>query len=310
VCELAMEAQLYLECVRHYPFVLGAQPVRIIDLAAFYAAVANEGARPWPYAVEAIDEDGRAVYRRQPKAPTLVGSADRAAFYQLKSILQGVLARGTARELRHLAPYVAGKTGTTDNENDAWFVGFTNDVTIAVWVGYDNADGRRTLGRGQTGSKVALPIFVPILQAAWTHHAPRRELSPPSPEAQRQLIAIPIDVNTGERANAYDPNAFREQFRLDRWGRFADTQYRLVPQGQAYAYRHVDPWADGEALGGWSRDYYGRPFAQAPLWREAPPSGRGRGLFGQWPWWDDDERAMRRPRRIDPDYPWARRQVY
>ena len=53
-----------------------------------------------------------------------------------------------------IAPYVAGKTGTTDNENDAWFVGFSNDVTVAVWVGYDNADGkRRPLGHGQTGAK-------------------------------------------------------------------------------------------------------------------------------------------------------------
>jgi membrane peptidoglycan carboxypeptidase len=62
-------------------------------------------------------------------------------------MLQGVLARGTARTIAWLAPYVAGKTGTSDEENDAWFVGFTNEVTVAVWIGYDNADGkRRTLG--------------------------------------------------------------------------------------------------------------------------------------------------------------------
>ena len=54
--------------------------------------------------------------------------------------------------MARLAPYVGGKTGTTDGENDVWFAGFTNDVTVAVWVGYDNADGkRRTLGGGQTG---------------------------------------------------------------------------------------------------------------------------------------------------------------
>ena len=76
--------------------------------------------------------------------------------------------------IAQLAPYVAGKTGTTDDENDAWFVGFTNDVTVAVWVGYDNADGkRRTLGGGQTGASVAIPIFEPIIQAAWAYHAPR-----------------------------------------------------------------------------------------------------------------------------------------
>ena len=58
LCELAVEAQIYRECVRYYPFVLGAQPVRPIDLAAFYAAIANEGLRPVPYVVEFIDRDG------------------------------------------------------------------------------------------------------------------------------------------------------------------------------------------------------------------------------------------------------------
>jgi penicillin-binding protein 1A len=81
-----------------------------------------------------------------------ITSVDHAAFYQLKSMMQGVLARGTARSIAHLAPYVAGKTGTSDNENDAWFVGITNDVTVAVWVRYDNADNKpRTLGGGSTG---------------------------------------------------------------------------------------------------------------------------------------------------------------
>jgi membrane peptidoglycan carboxypeptidase len=74
---------------------------------------------------------------------------DRAAFYQLKTMMQGVLQRGTARALAPLAPYAAGKTGTTEDENDTWFVGFTNQITVAVWVGYDNpGDTRRSLGEG------------------------------------------------------------------------------------------------------------------------------------------------------------------
>ena len=81
-----------------------------------------------------------------------MASVDRAAFYELKTMMQGALARGTAHAISGLAPYVAGKTGTSDEENDAWFVGFTNDVTVAVWLGYDNATGmRRTLGSGATG---------------------------------------------------------------------------------------------------------------------------------------------------------------
>ena len=172
LCKLAMEALIYRECLRYYPFVLGAQPVRPIDLAAFYAAIANEGVRPTPYVVDSIERNGLIVYRHDPKPAVTIASVDRAAFYQLKTMMQGVLARGTARSIAGLAPFVAGKTGTSDQENDAWFVGFTNDVTVAVWIGYDNAGGkRRTLGGGATGGAIAVPIFEPVMQAVWARGA-------------------------------------------------------------------------------------------------------------------------------------------
>jgi penicillin-binding protein 1A len=309
VCELALEAQLYVECVPHYPFVLGAQPVRILDIAAFYAAIANEGALPSPHAFETIEEGGRWVYSRKPTVPVQIGSADRAAFFQLRTILQGVLERGTAQSLRALAPYVAGKTGTSDNENDAWFVGFTNDVTIAVWVGYDNADGkRRTLGRGQTGAKVAIPIFRDILEAAWAHHAPKTPLSPPSPQAARQLMALPIDLETGDRVTD-GRKSFKEYFRLNRFGQLSETQFRLVPQGDAYAYRHPSPWSDGEDLSGYGSPYPEDPYAQEPGWLEPPrPSVRAPRRDAEAPW--DDNDFLARPRRIDPDYFWRNGQVY
>src|SRR5262249_6917113 len=167
-CATAVPAKIYAECVRYYPFVLGAQPARMIDLAAFYAAVANEGALPKPHAIESIEADGHTVFQ-YPNAPLpQISAADRTSFYQLKTILQGVVARGTARAIGGLWAYVAGKTGTTEDAVDGWFIGFPNDVTIAVWVGYDNGDGkRRSLGTTATGARVALPIFEPILQAVW-----------------------------------------------------------------------------------------------------------------------------------------------
>ena len=149
--------------------------------------------------MDSIDRDGQTIYRYQQTASGTIGSVDRAAFYQLKSMMQGVLARGTARAIAGLAPYVAGKTGTSDDENDAWFVGFTNDVTVAVWLGYDNADGkRRTLGGGATGGGVAVPIFEPIIQAVWANVAPKTALAPPSPEARRQLSCKSVDLESGE----------------------------------------------------------------------------------------------------------------
>jgi membrane carboxypeptidase/penicillin-binding protein len=314
-----LEAQLYKECVPYYPFVLGAQPVRLVDLAAFYAAIPNEGARPAPYAIEVIEQGGRVVHH----APSLswIGSGDRVAFYQLRTMLQGVLERGTAQSMRHLAPYVAGKTGTSNNENDAWFIGFTNDVTVAVWVGYDNADGqRRTLGKGQTGAKVALPIFEQIMQAAWQHHAAKAVLAPPSSEVQRRIVALPIDLRTGDRV-AGGP-AFAEQIRTDGWGRPIDTQHRIVSREAAYAAtRPLDPWLDGDA--GPRAERYGFfdwPFGQFPRWRgprqEAPLEGgspyaeRPYGSpYGQQPWWEDEGRR-RRERRIDPDYPSSFRRLF
>ncbi len=232
LCELALEAQIYRECVRYYPFVLGAQPVRPIDLAAFYAAIANEGLRPVPYVVESIDREGDPVYQHQ-RAAVAIGSVDSAAFYQLKSMMQGVLARGTARSIAHLAPYVAGKTGTSDNENDAWFVGFTNEVTVAVWLGYDNSDGKRhTLGGGSTGGGVAVPIFEPVIAAVWAHVTPRTALAPPSPEARRHLSCKSVDLDSGEVQRS---GGITECLRTDDHGRVIDTQHRLVSRDSAFA---------------------------------------------------------------------------
>ena len=135
----------------------------------------------------------------------MLADGDRAAFYQLRTMLEGVVARGTAASMKHLAHYVGGKTGTTDNENDAWFVGFTSDVTVAVWVGYDNAGGKRTLGRGETGGQVAVPIVEPIIQATWNLHAPKTPLPPPSAEAARHLKALPIDLTSGQKLAGRTP---------------------------------------------------------------------------------------------------------
>ncbi len=230
LCAIAVEALIYPECVRYYPFVLGAQPVRPIDLAAFYAAIANEGERPIPHVVESIDRDGETIYRHQRQSLT-ISSVDAAAFYQLKTMLQGVLARGTARSLASLAPFVAGKTGTTDDENDAWFVGFTNDVTVAVWVGYDNSDGkRRTLGGGASGGHTAVPIFEPIMQAVWAHAVPKTALASPSPAAKRMLSCKSSGtVGSGGKLT--------ECLRLDGRGKIIETRYRLLSRESTYAAR-------------------------------------------------------------------------
>src|SRR5262249_16185144 len=125
-------------------------------------------------------------------------------------------------------PYVAGKTGTTEDVVDGWFIGFTNDVTVAVWVGYDNADRkRRSLGSSETGASVALPIFQPIIEAIWARNiAPKAPLSGPSPDAQRQLVDVAIDYQSGARVRG--SRGFVEHFRLGPDDKVHDTQYQIV----------------------------------------------------------------------------------
>ena len=114
---------------------------------------------------------------------------------------------------------MAGKTGTSDDANDVWFVGFTNDVTVAVWVGYDNADGkRRTLGDGVTGGSVAVPIFEPIIQAVWANGVPKTVLAPPSTEAKRRLAC----TSSGRRS------VFSECLRINAKGKVLDTESVLL----------------------------------------------------------------------------------
>ncbi len=283
ICATAIAAKIYPECVRYYPFILGAQPVKMIDLAAFYAAVANEGALPQPHGIDSIEQDGRTIYQYPNTPLPRIGAADPAAFYQLKTILQGVVARGTARAIASLSPYVAGKTGTTEDAVDGWFIGFTNDVTVAVWVGYDNANGkRRSLGPSEDGARVALPIFQPIIQAVWTDNvAPKAPLSGPSPQAQRDLVDIPIDYMSGNRMNGGN---FIEHFRRAADGQVADTQYQLVSQDDAYAYQG----GESNPFWGGAADNSGRSYYPNQGWRPLPPPQQqpmSRGLFGLFrPW--------------------------
>jgi penicillin-binding protein 1A len=229
VCNIATEASIYGECMKNYPFVLGAQGLRMINLASFYASIANEGQRVAPYAIDSIEQNGKAVYRHRATQPVYLADGDRAAFYQLRSILEGVVARGTAASIRHHAGFIGGKTGTTDSENDAWFVGFSSDVTVAVWVGYDNAGQKRTLGQGETGGKVAVPIAEQIFLASWAHYGPKSPLAPPSAEIARGLKAMPIDVFTGRKVSP-SKSAFMEHFRVT-GGKVLDTQHALVARG-------------------------------------------------------------------------------
>ena len=289
VCATAMAAKIYKECIRYYPFVLGAQPVRMIDLAAFYAAVANEGALPKVHAIDSIEVDGKMVFQYSNAPLPFIAAADRTSFYQLKTMLQGVVARGTARAIGDLSPFVAGKTGTTEDAVDGWFIGFTNDITVAVWVGYDNGDRkRRSLGTRASGAGVALPIFEPILQAVWAQGvAPKAPLNGPSTEAKRYLVDLPIDYNDGSRRSRGSREGFVEHFRIGADGKIKETQYQLASREEPSRPRKAKSGQDKLA----SREAPSRPRKAGPdtpwgesAWGLRPVKRTERGGFGAWGW--------------------------
>ncbi len=218
--------------------VLGSREVRLIDLAAAYATVANVGLRPTPYFVESISRDGQTVYANRKAPPTPVPGIDRVAYYQLKKMLEGTVARGTAVRLKKYEGVVAGKTGTSNDESDAWFICFTNDITVAVWVGYDDKKIHRNLGGGSTGGRVALPIAERILKASFEIYKPAEKLAGPPDEIRQQVTELPIDMKSGVVQNT----GFMEVFRGRNISDVIDTRISLLPEGEeAFKVQELPP---------------------------------------------------------------------
>lgn len=161
---------------------LGAADTRVINMVAAYAVIVNGGKKVPPYMIERIqDRKGRTIYRHeQTPCPDCNATkwanqpvpdfhvvreqvVDPLSAYQMTSILEGVAIRGTGARLNGLHRHVAGKTGTTNETKDAWFVGFTPDLVAGVYVGYDEPI---SLGRSETGAHSALPIFYDFMAEA------------------------------------------------------------------------------------------------------------------------------------------------
>ena len=161
---------------------LGSSEADLLTLTSAYAMLVNGGKRIRPALIERIqDRHGKTVDRRDDRhcpdclnvdwhdqpTPALADERERiideARAYQMVNILEGVVKRGTGRRAKAIGKPVAGKTGTSNDSRDAWFLGFTPDLAVGVYVGFDTP---RTLGKKETGSSAALPIFVDFMQEA------------------------------------------------------------------------------------------------------------------------------------------------
>ena len=123
----------------------------------------------------------------------------------MTSILQGVVERGTAKKLRSLKVPIAGKTGTTNDNYDAWFIGFSSNLVVGVYIGYDNP---KTLGKFETGSKVALPIFKDFVEKA-LYRDDFKEFQIPE-----NIYLTSLNYDTGIKSVTGDKNVITEALKF------------------------------------------------------------------------------------------------
>jgi len=179
---------------------LGSPTVSLLDIVTAYGTVANGGVRIRPISLRAAsDRDGTALWNAVPDRRQAVSPQ---AAYLVTSLLVGVVQRGTAAKAKMLGltGAIAGKTGTTDGYRDAWFVGYTSDVVIGVWVGFDDERAVRL-----TGAQAALPIWMDIAKRILPEQAP--PFSQPS-----GVVVRAIDPKTGQLATSQCPEQVDEVF--------------------------------------------------------------------------------------------------
>jgi penicillin-binding protein 1A len=186
---------------------LGANEVTLLELTTAYAMLVNGGKRIEPALIERIqDRHGKTVVRRDERpcpacqnvawegqpAPHLADQRAEvippALAYQMVNLLHGVVERGTGVRAKAIGKPVAGKTGTSNDSRDAWFVGFTPDLVVGVYVGYDQP---RSLGRDEQGASAALPVFVELMTAALADRPATPFRVPPG------VRLVRVDAETG-----------------------------------------------------------------------------------------------------------------
>ncbi|WP_341764221.1 penicillin-binding protein 1A [Candidatus Tisiphia endosymbiont of Beris chalybata] len=179
VAEIIKRLNINSEPKKVYSMVLGSLETTLEKMTTAYAMIANSGNKVTPHFVELIkDRNGKIIYRRDNRecrnchisdqqladppnpiisAPNSKMIIDEASNYQITSFLTGAVERGTAASAKKLDKIIAGKSGTTNESMDTWFIGFTPKIIVGTYVGYDIP---KTLGKTATGSSVALPIFI------------------------------------------------------------------------------------------------------------------------------------------------------
>lgn len=230
---------------------LGAGETTLIRLTTAYAMLVNGGKQVTPTLIDRIqDRLGRSVYRhdkracddcradgwheqRVPRVPdTRKQMTDPASAYQVVSMLQGVVERGTGRRVSEVGKPLAGKTGTTNEERDTWFMGFSPDLAVGVFVGYDDPI---PLGQRETGSSVAAPIFRDFMKAALAAQPAIPFRTPPG------IRLVRVNARTGLPARSGDRSVILEAFKEGS----GPGEENSVIEGQGWSGATADPSLSG-----------------------------------------------------------------
>src|SRR5674476_286155 len=226
IAEYAKRFGVYDELPPYLSFALGAGETTLLRMVTAYAMFDNGGRRVKPTLIDRIqDRYGHTVYKHderecigcdakkwenQPE-PSLIDRREQVldpmTAYQITSIMEGVVQRGTAAGAgfgKEVGKPVAGKTGTTNDYKDAWFIGFTPDVVVGVYIGYDKP---RSLGRGETGGALAAPVVKNFLKVALADKPAVPFRVPPG------IKLIRVDAKTGARAGPETQRAILEAFK-------------------------------------------------------------------------------------------------
>ena len=249
ITEYAKRFGIYDDLLPVLAMSLGAGETTLLKMATAYCMLANGGREVKSTLIDRIqDRWGRTVWRHDERQcmgctaekwagqaePDLIDDrkqiVDPQTAYQMTSILEGVVQRGTATVLKSLNRPIAGKTGTTNEEKDVWFIGYTPDMVVGVFVGYDTP---KPLGKGNTGGAIAAPIFGDFMKEALGDTPPAPFRAPPGINIAR------VSLKTGLRASPDDKDSINEAFKQSEQ---PDEPYSLIGVGHGSA--------DASAAGG------------------------------------------------------------
>lgn len=184
---------------------LGAQEVTLMEITSAFSSFPNHGIRMQPFLAQAItDRDGGLLEETRPQPKDAI-RADTA--YVMTTLLQGVVQRGTSTAALSLKWPLAGKTGTVDDNTDAWFVGFDPNITVGVWVGHDE---KKPIGGNETGATAALPMWIDFMKTYLDLYADREH--PPTFDPPGNIVFMTVDRDTGDVTSDANARAINEAF--------------------------------------------------------------------------------------------------